>query len=374
LVWNGGITHSTGNIQDAVKSLRSGNQQLNLLGSKNKNVVVGYLQANNGSSSQFSAADYRTAVMITNYGRHPDLQTRTESLTYDMIPSKISSLPKPFGESLATAVNLALNISKLGYQLIVVFLGIYGLFIFYRSRRDKESEIDLYVSTSREDGKLFKAVQDFLYKKGLSDSLYELFGLTFASLLLAIFFRASTFIGNIYNTDRAAFQISLVWILPFALFFEFIFQSALPRFTAIFVLVVLSAGSLFFHLGLSTLYNGTYISKISAVNSIADATIISAEENFSAQWTCQRLTATDFFQSDSIASVNFGKYPCASQALLNVAPFVLDQNAFIFSNRANTLAGVTYDGFLFRRFNFPLDYIEQYYTPVYASDSTRLYH
>ena len=148
-VWNGGITHSTGNIQDAVKSLSSGNQQLNLLGSKNKNLVVGYLQANNGSSSQFSAADYRTAVMITNYGRHPDLQTRTESLTYDMIPSKIPSLPKPFGESVATAVNFALNISKLGYQLIVVFLGIYGLFIFYRSRRDNGSEIDPHVGTSR---------------------------------------------------------------------------------------------------------------------------------------------------------------------------------------------------------------------------------
>jgi len=375
LIWNGGITHSSGNIQEAVRTLSSGNQQLNLLGTKNKNLVVGYLQANGGASAKFSAADYRTAVMITNYGSHPDLQTRTESLTYDMVPSDITSPPLPLGKGFVTFVNLGLNLEKLGYQLVVVFTSFFGLFIFYRSRRgDARFDSPLEGQTPTLGGKVMDLVQRFIYGRGLSDSLYELFGLTFAGVLLAVFIRSSSFIGNFYNTDRAAFQISLVWLLPFALFFEFIYQFRKFRFFATAILVVLSVGGLFTQLGLGTAFNGTYVSKISAVNSTADATVISAEENFSAQWVCQRLQGKDLLQLDSIASVNFGKYPCKTQALSNVAPFVLDQSAYIFSNRPNTLSGVTYDGFLFRRFKFPLDYIQQYYSPVYASDTTRLYH
>jgi hypothetical protein len=250
------------------------------------------------------------------------------------------------------------------------------LYIFYRSRRDGLDEVDSPGAPSelRQSGKLLRSVQRFLAKKGLSDSLFELFGLTFAGLLFAVVVRSSPFIGSVYNLDRAAFQISLVWLLPFALFFEFVFAYKWSRVIAIWTLSIFAAGTLFTQLGLGTLYNATYVSKISSVNSVADATVISAEENFTTEWLCQRLSATDLLQSDSIANISSFKYPCKSDSLFNISPFVLDQNAFIYSNRANTLSGVTYDGFLFRRFNFPLDYIEQYYTPVYASDSTRLYH
>ena len=375
LAWNGGITHSSGNIQEAVRTFSTTNQHLNLLGTKNKNVIAGYLKANS-NTGVFSAADYRTAVMITNYGMHPDLQTRTESLTYDMVPSKIPSLSKPLGQNFATLVDLGANFEKLVYQFIVVCISIYGLYIFYRSRRDGLNEVDSLGTPSelRQSGKLLRAVQRFLAEKGLSDSLFELFGLTFAGLLFAVFIRASPFVVTFYNLDRAAFQISLVWILPFALFFEFVCESKRSRVIAIWTLLMMALGTLFTQLGLGTLYNGTYVSKISSVNSIADATVISAEENFSAQWVCQRLKNNDLLQSDSIANISLSKYPCTSQTLFNISPFVLDQNAFIFSNRANTLSGVTYDGFLFRRFNFPIDYIKQYYEPIYTSDSTRVYH
>jgi len=373
--WNGGITHSSGNIQDVLRTFSTTNQNLNLLGTKNKNVVAGYLKGNS-ASGVFSAADYRTAVMITNYGMHPDLQTRTESLTYDMVPSKIPSLSKPLGQNLATLVDLGANFEKLGYQLIIVNISFFGIYIFYRSRRDGLDEADSLGAPSelRQSGKLLRAVQRLLAKKRFSDSLFELFGLTFAGLLLAAFIRSSPFIGNVYNLDRAAFQISLVWLLPFALFFEFLCEHKRSRVIAILTLSMMATGTLFTQLGLGTLYNGTYVSKISSVNSVADATVISAEENFSARWLCQRLKNNDLLQSDSIANISLSKYPCTSQTLFNISPFVLDQNAFIFSNRANTLSGVTYDGFLFRRFNFPLDYIKQFYEPIYTSDSTRVYH
>ena len=375
LIWNGGITKSAGNIQEAVRTLSSGNQQLNLLGSKNKNIVLGYLQANSASNSKFSAADYRTAVLITNYSSNPDLQTRTESLTYDMVPSTIANPPLPLGKGFANLVSLGVNIQKLGYQLIIVSVSICGLYIFYRSRREEgNSETIGDAQNPRFGSAALKSVQNFIQRKGLGDSLYELFGLTFAGVLLAVFIRSSSFIGNFYNTDRAAFQISLLWLLPFALFFEIIYQFQRFRFAVMLTLSIFAAGTLFTQLGLGTAFNGTYVSKISSVNSIADATVISAEENFSAEWVCQRLQGKDLLQLDSIASVNFGKYSCPFKFLSNVSPFVLDQGAFIFSNRPNTLSGVVYDGFLFRRFKFPLDYIEQYYAPVYASDTTRLYH
>jgi hypothetical protein len=293
-----------------------------------------------------------------------------------MVPSKIPSLSKPLGQNLATLVDLGANFEKLGYQLIIVNISFFGIYIFYRSRRDGLDEADSLGAPSelRQSGKLLRAVQRLLAKKRFSDSLFELFGLTFAGLLFAAFIRSSPFIGTFYNLDRAAFQISLVWLLPFALFFEFLCEHKRSRVIAILTLSMMATGTLFTQLGLGTLYNGTYVSKISSVNSVADATVISAEENFSAQWVCQRLKNNDLLQSDSIANISLSKYPCSSQTLFNISPFVLDQNAFIFSNRANTVSGVTYDGFLFRRFNFPIDYITQYYEPIYTSDSTRIYH
>jgi len=376
LFWNGGITHSSGNIQDVLRSISSGNNQLNVLGSKDKNIVVGYLQATGGQNKEFSASDYRTAVMITNFGRHPDLQTRSESLTYDMAPSKIPSLRQPLGRGFGTVVNLLANIEKLGYQAIIVVVSIYGLYIFYRSRRDSATGEDAQHESGeiRNRSSFLSTIMDFLADRNFSDSLYELFGLTFAGVFLAVFLRSSSFVSSVYNLDRAAFQISLIWLLPFALFFEYI--STFRRFKRVMlsVLALFAGGTLFIQIGLGALYNGTYITKISAVNSVADASIISDEENFTAKWFCERLKSNDLLQSDSLATNIYGKYPCKTQSLTNISPFVLDQNAFIFSNRPNTMSGVIYDGFLFRRFNFPADFIDQYYTPVYASDTTRLYH
>jgi len=375
IFWNGVITQSSDNIQNAVRTFSKVNQQFNLLGQKNENIVRGYLQANVTSNENFSPADYRTAVLITNYAVHPDLQARTDSLTYDIVPSKIPSLPKPLGQGFANIVDLGVIIQKLGYQAIMVFVSLFGIYFFLRHRRgDFESESTIHTSIEDSEKKsLMGAVDVFLKKVLLGNSLYELLGLTFAGLMIAVIIRASPFISNIYNSDRAAFQISLIWVLPFALFFEFISQFKKLKLVSKVILIIFATGVLFTQIGLGTLYNGAYVSKVSSINSIVDPNIISAEENFSATWVCQRLNKDDFLQFDDLARVIFLKYPCQPKTLSNISPFVLDQSAFIFASRPNTLSGVHYDRSLLRRYEFPIEYIQSYYSPVYVSDTTRIF-
>ena len=106
---------------------------------------------------------------------------------------------------------------------------------------------------------------------------------------------------------------------------------------------------------------------------MVDTQIISSEEFESARWVSEHLRSTDTIQMDGLARVNFLKFDNPARIIANIAPFALDVDSFVFLNRANLLGNVQYDSFLFRRFVSPNDYIAKYYSPIYVSDTTRLY-
>ena len=203
--------------------------------------------------------------------------------------------------------------------------------------------------------------------------LFDLASLTFSGLLIAVLLRSTTLVSQFYNTDRAALQISILWTLPFALFYEFCSRFSKYKYFIHGVFIFCAAVLLHLQLGLTALYDGTYISKVSATNATVDSQIITAEEVESARWISERLQTADTIQMDGLARINFLKYDMPARVIANIAPFALDVDSFVFLNRANLIGNVEYDSFLFRRFVSPNDYITKYYSPIYVSDNTRLY-
>ena len=363
--WNGVLTHSSENLGAVISNLTSAQNKVQVLPSKEKNALTRYL-AGNGAAAQ-SAEDYRIAVILKGKIENPNLQLRPESFDYNLEKSKIPSISPLLGSSFGKILGATIGVSKIVYQLPIVISGIYFVFLFYQQRRVSSSNLDI-TSEKRES-----VLSRYFREKSNLLILFDLASLTFSGILIAALLRSTTLVSQFYNTDRAALQISILWTLPFALFYEFCSRFSkfkiLVHGISIFCAVVL----LHFQLGLTALYDGTYISKVSAINANVDTQIITGEEIESARWISERLKTSDTIQMDGLAKVNFLKFDLPARVIGNIAPFALDVDSFVFLNRANLIGNVEYDSFLFRRFVSPNDYITKYYSPIYVSDNTRLY-
>ena len=365
LTWNGLLTQTGGNLTGVLSKINSSKSAVQILPNKQKNALATYLSGN--SSVVQSAEDYRIAVILKGKIENPNLQLRPESFDYNMEKSTIPSMKPLLGPSFGAFLQTLLGIAKITYQLPIIISGIYFVFLFYRQRRNSTSSLE--DSSPKRNGLLSRYFQE---KSNLL-VLFDLASLTFSGILIAVVFRVTTLIGQFYNTERAALQIAILWSLPFALFYDFC--SRIPKFRIfIHTLFIFSAVVLLhLQLGLTSFYNSTYISKVSSYNSTVDTQIISSEEVESARWISKHLNTSDTIQMDGLAKVNFLKFDNPARTIANIAPFALDVESFVFLNRANIIGNVQYDSFLFRRFVSPNDYITKYYSPVYVSDTTRLY-
>jgi len=363
--WNGLLTQTGDNLTGVVSKINSSKSAAQILPNKQKNALATYLSGN--SSIPQSAEDYRVAVILKGKIENPNLQLRPESFDYNMEKSTIPSMKPLLGPSFGTFLQTLLGIAKITYQLPILISGIYFVFLFYQQRRNSTS--------SSEDSLLKKSdvLSRYFQEKSNLLVLFDLASLTFSGILIAAVFRLTTLIGQFYNTERAALQIAILWSLPFALFYDFCLR--IPKFRVLIHALFIFSAVVLLHLqlGLTSFYNSTYISKVSSYNSTVDTQIISSEEFESARWVTEHLRASDTIQMDGLAKVNFLKFDNPARIIANIAPFALDVDSFVFLNRANLIGNVQYDNFLFRRFVSPNDYITKYYSPIYVSDTTRLY-
>jgi len=363
--WNGLLTQTGDNVTGVISKINSSKNTAQILPNRQKNALATYLSGN--SSIVQSAEDYRIAVILKGKIENPNLQLRPESFDYNMEKSTIPSMKPLLGSSFGTFLETLLGISKITYQLPILISGIYFVFLFYQQRRNSTSSSDDY---SPKRSIIFSR---YFQEKSNLLVLYDLASLTFSGILIAAVFRLTNLIGQFYNTERAALQIAILWSLPFALFYDFC--SRIPKFKVLINALFIFSAVVLLHLqlGLTSFYNSTYISKVSSYNSTVDTQLISTEEIESARWVSEHLSASDTIQMDGLAKVNFLKFDNPARTIANIAPFALDVDSFVFLNRANLIGNVQYDNFLFRRFVSPIDYITKYYSPVYVSDTTRLY-
>jgi len=371
LSWNGVITHSSDNIQGLISKLSSGKTGLGLLPTKDKNLLTRYLQGT--STRNLNSADYRRSVMLSLAVSHPEFQLRPESFHYDMKKVDPPVIKPLFGSTFSYLIAQAENFAKLWYQAIIVSITFVLIWIFL-SRRRLPSEDPIQNSNSIEARSTIQSeLSKFMTKSNSVKTLYDFAGLTFSGFLLAVLLRSSGLFAAVYNPDRAALQIAIVWVLPFALFMEFISERRILGKFLRFITGLVACILLFGVSGLAPFFDSSFVARIYEKNSIIDPQLISHDENYAAKWVSAKLYPEDRLQMDGLAVVNFLKFKTKAQVFANIAPFVLDQSSFIFENGPNKLGHVAYDRALYNSYIFPSDYIDKYYLPVFVTDKTALY-
>jgi hypothetical protein len=364
--WSGVITQSSSNLTGTFSKLQSATTGLVIIPTNDENPINRYLKGT--ATRNPTVEDYKQGLIQNMQKNNPEFELRSDSFEYNLAEAKIPPIKPVLGNGYGVLLTLLSNIAKLWYQAIVVVVALILIFIFILHRRRSISDS---VSSSDQgySEKLLRVIPSFSSRS----QLYDISALTFSSLLVAALLRSSGALAQFYNPDRAALQIALIWALPFGLFLQYIIDK---RFFGKFVFistVFLACVSVHNQIGLSGLYDSSYVSRISSVNDDANPFLISAEEDYSASWVSERMKPGDTLQMDGLARVNFLKFENAARIFGNIAPFALDRRSFIFANRPNIVSGVYYDNFIFNRYQFPSDYIAKYYLPVFVSNTTALY-
>jgi hypothetical protein len=278
-----------------------------------------------------------------------------------------------FGSTFSHLMVGAVNFAKLWYEAIIAFIAFVLIWMFLSMRRlSSQDPIQNSNSIEPRSTNQFE-LSKFITKSNSFKSLYDLAGLTFSGLLLAALLRSSGILATFYNPDRAALQIAIVWVLPFALFMELVSERRILGKFLRSITVLVAFILLFSMSGLAPFFDSSFVSRIYEKNSIIDPQLISYDENYAAIWISAKLNAKDRLQVDGLALLAFAKYDLKAQVFGNIAPYVLDQSSFIFLNGPNKLGHVAYDRAMYNSYKFPSDYIDKFYLPVFVTDKTALY-
>jgi hypothetical protein len=364
--WNGVLTQGSSNLTGTFSILKTATTGLVIIPTNDESPINRYLQGT--ATRNPSAGEYKKGIIQSMSKNNPEFELRSDSFDYNVSGAEIPPIKPVLGNGFGVLLALLSNIAKLWYQAIVVVVALLLILIFILHRRKPSSDS---ISTEKQgySEKFLTVIPSFTSRS----QLYDISALTFSGLLVAVLLRSSGALAQFYNPDRAALQIALIWALPYALFLQYtINKKFLGKFVFIST-VFLACVTIHNQIGLSGLYNSSYVSRISAVNDDANPFLISVEEDYSASWVSAKMKPGDTLQMDGLAVVNFLKFENDARIFGNIAPFALDRRSFIFANRPNVVSDVYYDNFIFNRYLFPSDYISKYYLPVFVSNTTALY-
>jgi hypothetical protein len=193
------------------------------------------------------------------------------------------------------------------------------------------------------------------------------------SFLLATVARSSGALGQFYNTDRLALQMGMIWTLPLAIVSSIIFANF--RFGKLFSMVMIFCVvlNLSFQMGFLNIIRGDFTNKITAKNWQSQSNTVSNEMFTTQSWISEKVKSKDFLQTDCANYVSFAKFDVLGSLYRQSMPYNLDSGAMIYLGPNNLRDNVYYDcsGKLFK---YPMDYLKNFYSPVYVSNNTEVYH
>jgi hypothetical protein len=91
------------------------------------------------------------------------------------------------------------------------------------------------------------------------------------------------------------------------------------------------------------------------------------------KWISGKLEPKDFLQTDCGNYVSFGKFNSKGSLYRQSMPYNLDSGAIIYLG-PNNLRQNAYVDCSGKIFKYPIDFLKTYYSPVYVSNNTEIYH
>jgi hypothetical protein len=185
--------------------------------------------------------------------------------------------------------------------------------------------------------------------------------------------RSSGAVGQFYNTDRLALQMGMIWTLPLAITLSIIFSNFKfgKLFSVIMILCVIL--NLSFQIGFLNIFRGDFTDKITAKNWQSQSNTVSNEMFTTQKWISGKLKPKDFLQTDCGNYVSFSKFSIKGGLYRQSMPYNLDSSAIIYLGPNNLQQNIYFDcsGKIFK---YPMDFLKNYYLPVYVSNNTEIYH
>jgi len=371
--WNGIITQSTQNVQSVVTSLIKSRDNLKVLPNKDQGLVLRYL-AGNEASSQLSNEEIKRASVIVQTGSFPSLSIRPESYNYEIESSIMESGGNEPATAVAKILTNLVGIAKLVSQATVAFTIFILMTLYLRFRRKSIDIVEVdSPSVVGDENKLISLFESKFESLKLIPHLYDLVFLTLVSFLLAIVARSSGLVGQFYNTDRLALQMGIIWTLPFAIVLSIIFSNFNfgKVFSAVMILCVIL--NLTFQIGFLNIIRGDFTNKITSKNWQAQSNTVSNEMFTTQKWITGKLEPKDLIQTDCGNFLSFTKFNTKGKLYKQSMPYNLDSSAIIYLGPNNVKQKVYFDcsGKIFK---YPMDFLKNYYLPVYVSNNTEIYH
>jgi len=369
--WNGIITQSTQNLQSTVSSLIKQRNNLKVLPNKDQGLVLRYL-AGNGAENMLTNEEIKRASVIVQTGSFPTLSIRPESYNY-----KIKSFMGRNSDNNSSMVvtkiltNLILN-AKLISQAFVAFTLFMLMALFLRFRRKSIGD-PVSDSPPSDENRVVALFESKFESLNLVPHLYDMTFLTLVSFLLAIASRSSGVIGQFYNTDRLALQMGMIWTLPLAIVLSILISNF--KFGKLFstLMIVCVTLNLIFQIGFFNVIRGDFTNKITSKNWQSQSNTISTEMFTTQKWITEKLEPKDFLQTDCSNYVSFGKFNIKGSLYRQSMPYNLDSSAIIYLG-PNNLRQKIYVDCSGKIFQYPMDFLKNYYVPVYVSNNTEIYH
>jgi uncharacterized membrane protein len=356
-LWNGLLNNSAQDVSLVTKNIYVKGPQL--LPNKTQSFIDRWLSGIEVPLPELTPAEFKAEILQHNAYKYPKFQIEPVSLTYDITPAEYPG-SKPI---------LGIPTARLLYWLYVLINTIFQGLIFIQI-------LSIIVLIFRYSFKKDKGTinPDEMWSQTV---LLDIFTLTCASFLFAIFLRTSASNSTLFGPERTAFQLAFVFSLPVAMLIERIVRQT--KFAHRIKLIALVFSSFIFlqqATGLIGYLNGKTSSRISSSLSEDRPFVISASEWRAAYWIHKNIPANSTLQSDITANlVNLRMNILEDRDFIDqTAPFGIFSGSYVYFSKANLEAGITRQSFGGRtNIQVPFDYLNQNLSIVYSSGSARVY-
>jgi uncharacterized membrane protein len=356
-LWNGLLNNSAQDVNLVTKNIVVKGPQL--LPNKTQSFIDRWLGGVEVSSPELTPAEFKVEILQHNAYKYPKFQIEPGSLSYDVTPAEYPGTKPILGIPTARLLYWLYVLINTTFQGFI-FIQILSIIVFifrYSFKKDK--------GTINPDEMRSQTV------------LLDIFTLTCASFLLAIFLRTSATNSTLFGPERTAFQLAFVFSLPVAMLIERIVRQT--KFAHRIKLIALLFSSFIFlqqATGLIGYLNGKTSSRISSALSEDRPFVISESEWSAADWIHKNIPANSTLQSDITANlVNLRMNILEDRDFIDqTAPFGIFSGSYVYFSKANLEAGITRQSFGGRtNIQVPFDYLNQNLSVVYSSGSARVY-
>lgn len=341
VLWNGAITHSTSNVSQFTQTVSS--QGIDLLPNKSGNPLLTYLQGE--ANQSLSAAQYQSYLVNYYKQNFPFVKPLADASDPQY---NLQDANDPTPPVTLTSISSGLNLAELlVQQLSNVLAGIAALILVLRRRT---------------------------HSVATPIGLLSLAGMTM--LILA---RVSGTVAQAYDPQRAFVQLLVVLAVGICWIFQQLGTKL--KWLRPWILAACSAALGIYLIG-TTGFGSAFLGGGTAgnlANSYTDYQrfVVNTQDLAAGAWVLKEAAPGQIIQTDRYGELRLATMAAQRSGILgDIAPQVLDQNAWVYATRENVVDNIVQSetGIYTGTYQFPKSFLDSNFNLVYTNGPSEVFH